>query len=58
MPGVPSGDRGIWEYESLHDQIHACFAENAQERLNIKIQSFSKRVGPSLKALITLEQKV
>ena len=29
VPGVPCGDRGNWDYESLRDRSHACFAKKA-----------------------------
>ena len=37
MPGVPCGDRRNWDYESLHDRSHACFAKKAEERLNLEL---------------------
>ena len=57
LPGVPSGHRGNWEYETLRDRSHACFAKKALKKM--KFRAFPELVGPEfcrLKALITLEQ--
>ena len=57
MPGVPCGDRGNWDYESLRDRSHAYFAKKSQERLNLELfRNVSVHEFYRLKALITLEQ--
>ena len=57
MPGVPSGDRENWEYESLRDRGHVRFATNARERLNLELfRNVSVHEFFRFKALITLEQ--
>ena len=49
MPGVPCGDCGNWDQESLRDQ--------SQERLNLELfRNVSVHEFYRLKALITLEQ--
>ena len=53
MPGVPCGDRGNWDYESLRDRSHACFAKKAEERLNLEL--FLKRVGPRILSLESVD---
>ena len=37
MPGVPCGDRGNWDRESLRDRSHVCFAKKAYVRLNLEL---------------------
>ena len=57
MPGVPSGDRENWEYESLRDRGHVRLATNARERLNLELfRNVSVHEFFRFKALITLEQ--
>ena len=57
VPGIPSGDCGNWEYESLYDWSHACFAKKAWERLNLEFfQNMLVHEFYRLKASITFEQ--
>ena len=57
MPGVPCGDRGKWDQESVHDRSHACSAKKAYERLNLELfRNVSVHEFYLLKALIALEQ--
>ena len=51
VPGVPCGDRGIWDYESLRDRSNACFAKKAWERL----RAFPKRVRPRMLSLDSVD---
>ena len=44
MPGVPSGDRGNWDKETLRDRTHARLR-------NITFRTFPKRVGPRILSL-------
>ena len=37
VTGFPSGDRGNWEWKSLRDWSHACFANKALKRLNLEL---------------------
>ena len=54
VPGVPSGDRGNWEKESLLDQSHACFAKNVL-RGKIKFRAFPQQVGPRILSLENID---
>ena len=57
VPGVPSGDRGNWEKESLRDRSHACFAKKAYEIFNLEpFRNVSVHEFYCIKVLITLEQ--
>ena len=60
VPGVPSGDRGNWGYESLLDRSHVCFYEESFGKTNAKdfelFLNGSAHKFNCLKAVITLEQ--
>ena len=53
MPGVPCGDRGNWDEESLRDRSHACFCEESLGK--IKFSAFPKRVGPRILSLQSVD---
>ena len=48
MPGVPSGDRGNRDQESLRDLRHTCLGK-------IKSRAFPKRVGPRILSLQSVD---
>ena len=60
VPGVPSGDRENWGYESLLDRSHVCFYEESLGKTNAKdfelFLNGSAHKFNCLKAVITLEQ--
>ena len=52
MPGVPCGDRGNWEQESLRDRSHACLEKKVRKD---SYKAIPKSVGSRILSLESVE---
>ena len=48
MSGVPCGDLGGWDSDSLRDRSHACLGKT-------KFRAFPKRAGPRILSLESVD---